>query len=156
MIRSAAVLLVLAALLVAAPSAQTTVAAAASTPEKNAKVVRQCHAAFDPYIAMLHKIKATLSGTPKFKAYDAAVNKMVDKYSNNINSIKLPSTSCTKYVLGPLTGAYIKYYSVDRDWDQCRERQRCGAAMADFKKRWKLASKSLKSAEKGFGSVSTR
>jgi hypothetical protein len=148
----------------AAPSAQTTTPAAATTPpaattpatatpEKKATVVAKCHAAFDPYLTALHEIQGTVDGTPKFKTYIAAVDQLVDKYSNNINNIKMPSTSCQKAVLLPLTTAYIKYYNMDQKWNACHQRQRCAAAMADMKKEWEQASTLVKSADKGFSSV---
>ena len=88
----------------------------------------KCHAAFDPYLTALREIKDTVDGTPKFKTYIAAVDELVDKYSNNINDIKMPSTSCQKAVLIPLTTAYIKYFNVDQKWNEMPAGQtlRCG------------------------------
>jgi hypothetical protein len=153
----------------AAPSAQTstqttTPAAAtstettqvAATPEKNATVVAQCHAVFDPYLTMLHGIRDTVDGAPEFKAYITAVDAMVKDFSSNINDVKMPSTSCQKSVLGPLTASYIRYYNASLTWRECRKRKRCAAAMPDLKKQWKQASTFLASADKGFSSVTAR
>jgi hypothetical protein len=153
----------------AAPSAQTSTQAttppaatgtrtstAAATPATNAAAVDKCHAMLDPYVTMLHEIEDSVDDAPDFKTYNAAVGKLVDNYSNNFNAVNIPSPSCGKSVVRPITGAYVKYFLATQKWTDCRKQQRCSARMADLRERWTAASAYIKSADKGFSSVSAR
>jgi hypothetical protein len=140
-----------------APTATTTetAPAASTTSPKStdkATVVASCHKVFDPLLAQLHKIEATVDGTPRFVAYRAATNKLLADY-RTFKASSIPSTSCLTAVSVPTTQAYLAHLGAANAWLACRKDDKCAKTMPEIKKEWRKARKLIAKADRGFESV---
>ncbi len=139
----------------AAPApATTSQPAAATTAKETDATVAACHNRYDPYIATLVKIQASVDGTPNYRGFGAGVTKLGKILQNS--SGQSDSTGCANAVGRFAAGSFLQFASATGTWAKCPNRSKCSAAERSFlEARLSLGRTNLAKARNGYSTMPT-
>ncbi len=128
--------------------------AATEAPKETDATVAACHNRYDPYIATLLKIQASVDGTPSYRSFGAGVTKLGKVLQNFTGQPE--SKGCENAVGRFASGSFLQFATATGTWAKCPNRSKCSAAERSFlEARLSLGQTNLAKARVGYDLLRT-